>query len=54
MEEILKELILKFNACKEDGLSYYTYKDKELEEAFAKAEKFLQGNSEEEETKSKK
>ena len=41
MEEILKELIAKFNACKEEGLSYRTYKDSGLEEAFEKAEAFL-------------
>lgn len=42
MEEILKELIEKFNACKAEGLNYHTYKDKGLEEAFAKAEKLFE------------
>lgn len=41
MEEILKELIEKFNACKADGLNYRTYKDGGLEEAFARAEKLF-------------
>jgi len=56
MKELLEELIAKFNECRADGLNYRTYKDKNLEEAFAKAEAFLKGESVEapEETEVKK
>jgi len=54
MKELLEELIAKFNECKADGLNYRTYKDKNLEEAFAKAEAFLKGESAPEETEVKK